>query len=933
VERRPGHWQKIKQIVGQALELSPSRRPSYLDNACGQDAGLRSEVDSLLSAHADAGDLSQSPWSEQGFDAALIGQSIGPYRLIKKLGEGGMGQVWLAEQISPVRRQVAIKLIRGGMFDPQMLQRFQAERQSLALMDHPAIAKVFDAGATSQGQPYFVMEYVEGLPINRYCDVKKLSIGERLRLFLQLCDGVQHAHQKAIIHRDIKPANILVVEIDGKPTARIIDFGLAKATVARDPGQTVFTQAGSFVGTPGYTSPEQADPSVEDIDTRADVYSLGVVLYELLTGGLPFDPKRLSKLPIDKILRIAREEDPPSPSTRVSSDRENLVAVAALRSTNSTGLPRLLRGDLDWITMKALERDRDRRYRSPSEFAADLERYVSNRPVLARRASAGYRVQKYIARHRVLTTTAAIVGVLIVGFIATLAYQLRRTTRERDRANRVTEFVTHMFEVADPGEARGNSITVREILDKASKDIVSDLSNDPQLQAQLMSVMGDVYHQLGLYPKANELLTHALQIENRILGPDNPETASTTSRLAASLADAGNLTEAEKLLRPLVEIEKRNLGPENRKTLVCMNLLATTLHGQAKYTDAEKMYRQILETQRRVYGPDDPITLTLESNIAAVLSDSGSHSPEIEKLDREVLESRRRVLGPDHPDTLRSMANLGIALTAQGNRATEAERLLQETLETQRRVLGPEHPDTLGTMGALTAVYELEYRYVDEEKLARQTLEIERRVLGPEHGDTLAAMANLAGAIGLQKRYAEAEQIARQTLEIENRVLAPEHPTTLVTKANLADILDSEHRLPEADKLVNEVLEADRHVFGAENPTTVQAMYIQGRILKDEGHLDDAQKMLLLTRETAKRVLPTDDPRIALCNHALACVAARQGKRADAIALLQEALDHGLDPPTAGTINTEPDFKTLRGDPQFETLVALGKRPTGVATK
>ena len=919
----PEQWNRIKEIFSEALELQGSERDSFVARECGEDAGLRAEVESLLEASLESGQLSIHPSMEPLLEVIEPSGNIGPYRMIRKLGQGGMGQVWLAEQTSPVRRQVAVKLLTPGSYNPGSMQRFELERQSLAMMEHPAIAKVFDAGSTLDGRPYFVMEYVPGIPITDYCDQHKLTVRERLELFQQVCDGVQHAHQKSIVHRDLKPSNILVMELNGKPGPRIIDFGIAK-TIGSGPGeeQTLFTQAGALIGTPGFMSPEQLAPQETDVDTRTDVYSLGVLLYVLLTGSMPFAHRENQKRPMDEILRELREEDPPSPSTRVASSEDTTIESAELRGMAPQQLASVLRGDLDWITLKAMEKKRERRYATPLELAADIQRYVENRPVLARPASAGYRIRKYAARNRVLVTAGAIAAVMLMGFIGLLGYQLRRTTRERDRANRITEFMTRMFQVSDPSEARGNSVTVREILDKSSKDIQTGLSNDPQLQAQMMSVMGEVYRKLGLLPKAEELLTHALEIDRRELGPEDPETASTTTRLAATLADSAKLPEAEKLLRPMVEIEKRKLGAENQKTLLCMNLLATTLHGQAKYADAEKMYREILATQLRVYGPDDPYTLTIMSNIAAVMSDSGSRSLEIERLNREVLERRKRVLGPDHPDTLRSMANLGIALTAQGNRNAEAEKLLNETLAIQKRVLGPEHPDTLGTMGALTSVYELEFRYAEEERLSRETLAIQQRVLGPEHGDTIAAMVNLAGALGLEKRYAEAEEVSRQALEIEKRVLSPEQPTTVLTKANFADILEAERKLPEADKLVHEVLETEQRVFGADHPMTIQSSYTLGNVLKDEGRLEEAEKLLLQTHETAARVLGKDDARTALCTYSLARVAALRGKRAEAIARLKEALDHGLDAPTIAEIEKERDFKSLHGEAKFEAILS-----------
>jgi eukaryotic-like serine/threonine-protein kinase len=481
-------------------------------------------------------------------------KSVGPYRLLKKLGEGGMGQVWLAEQVSPVRREVALKLIKAGVYDDSALRRFQSERQSLAIMDHPAIAKVFDAGATPEGQPYFVMEYVPGVPITDYCDQKKPKIRARLELFIQACEGVQHAHQKAIIHRDLKPENILVVEVDGKPIPRIIDFGLAKAITSQIAGETLFTQVGSFVGTPGYVSPEQADPGALDIDTRTDVYSLGAVLYALFTGSLPIDPRQWQKLPLHEVLRQLREEDPPPPSTKVGLEKESSRAIAESRGMEPRQLASLLHGDLDWITMKALERDRARRYGSPSELAADIRRYLRNEPVVARPASAGYRLRKYVLRHRVAVGVTAGLLLLLVGFAAVQATQLRRITRERDRANRITEFMTNMFKVTNPSEARGKTVTAREILDKASQEIDAGLAKDPDLQAQMMDVMGQVYDNLGLYSRAQTLLQQAVDIRRRVLGPENLDTLRSMSNLSRTLDHQWHYAEAETLIRQTLDI-------------------------------------------------------------------------------------------------------------------------------------------------------------------------------------------------------------------------------------------------------------------------------------------------------------------------------------------------------------------------------------------
>jgi serine/threonine protein kinase len=930
----PDNWKRITELFGEALEREGTERQAYLDRECAGDMELRREIESLLEAHKVSDGLSKNLSMEPLLAALEKIEAIGSYRLIRKVGEGGMGQVWLAEQTSPVRRQVALKLLAPGAYNYASMQRFELERQSLAMMEHPAIAKVFDAGYAPDGRPYFVMEYVAGLLITDYCDQHKLTVAQRVELFKQVCDGVQHAHQKAIVHRDLKPSNILVTEVDGKPVPRIIDFGIAKPiSLGAREDQTIFTQAGSLIGTPGFMSPEQLNPNVSDIDTRTDVYSLGVLLYTLLTGSMPFSQGDWRKKPIDEILREVREQEPPSPSTRVANSQHPTVDTAELRGTSPEQLVSALRGDLDWITLKAMEKDRERRYASPSDLAADLQRYLESRPVHARPASASYRLRKYIRRNRVGVAIGAGALALLVAFAIMQSVQLRRITRERDRANRITDFMTRMFELSDPSESRGNSVTVREVLDKASKEIDTGLAAEPQLRAQMMVVMGSVYRNLGLYPQSESLLTRAYETRLRILGPNHADTIAASVKLAATLDDEGKLAEAEKLLRSAVEAQRRLLSPDNKETLLSTNLLASTLHEHGQYAEAEKMYRQILETQRRLFGPDDPTTLTLMSNVAAVLSDSGSHSPEIEQLDREVLAARKRILGADHPDTLRSMCNLGIALTAQGNRTAEADQILSETLAIQRRVLGPEHPDTLGTMGALTSVYELEYRYAEEEKLCRETIDLQRRVVGPENVNTISAMANLAGVLALEERYAEAEQLSRQTLEIERRMLVPDHYLTLQTRANFLDVLESERKLVEAEKLASELLETEKHVFGPEHPVTLQSRYSQAKILKDEGKLEEAAAQLLQTREIARRVLGPENPRTASFTYTLAGIAALQGKRGEAISLLQEALDHGLDPPTAKALGKEPDLKSLHGDPRFDALVARGKQAAGAAQK
>lgn len=779
----PERWQQIRDVFEEAQELAPSERPALLDRACLSDPSLRHEVEVLLAASDDdRSAFLQSPPPLEGLIANLggiltgvgleAGQLFaGRFQLVRKLGEGGMGQVWLAEQTSPVRRQVALKLIKAGMYDEAVVQRFQSERQSLAIMDHPAIAKVFDAGATPQGQPYFVMEYVPGLPITAYSDQKKLKIADRLELFIQVCEGVQHAHQKAIIHRDLKPANILVVEVDGKPVPRIIDFGLAKATTPPLAGESLFTQLGHFVGTPGYMSPEQADPNVQDIDTRTDVYSLGVVLYVLLAGLQPFEARQGQKQPPDELLRKLREEEPPPPSAKLSADRDTSAATAEARGTEPKQLVSLLRGDLDWITMKALEKDRARRYGAPSELAADLRRYLSHEPIVARPASAGYRLRKYTRRHRVAVGVAAGLALLLAAFSVLQALQLRRITRERDRANRerdratrITDFMTGMFKVSNPSEARGNTVTAREILDKASEDIGTGLAKDPELQAQMIYDMGVVYEHLGLYPRANALLQQALDIRQRVLGPEDPETLKSMNMLANVLMEEGRYPEAENLHRQCLDIRRRILGPEHPETLKSMHNLSIDLSAEGHYAEAEKLCRETLEIKRRIVGKANQQEILAPASTLALILSAEGHYAEAEKLDREVLETRRGTLGAEHPATLLSANNLANVLEYEGHYA-EAETLDRETLDIKRHVLGPEHPSTLASQSSLAAILIKEGHYAEAEKIARKAFEIETRTLGWQHPYTLDSEQQLGKALARTHRYPDARKLFRDTIE------------------------------------------------------------------------------------------------------------------------------------------------------------------------
>lgn len=912
----PEQWDRVKEILASALEQSVDQRSSFVRQACGHDDALRAEVESLLSSSAAADSVFEYPPASDVFSASpnsMLGRHIDAYRILRETGHGGMAVVYLAERADEeFRKRVAIKMVKAGANSEEILARFRNERQTLAALDHPNIVKLLDGGSTEEGLPYLVMEYVEGVPIDEYCDTHRLSITDRLRLFQTVCSVVQYAHQNLVIHRDLKPSNILITT-EGVP--RLLDFGIAKLLNPECFLAPLVTRSDWRPMTPEYASPEQVRG--EPVTIATDIYSLGVLLYELLTGHLPHELAHGSWAEIE---RLVCEQEPPRPSTKVRTDRENSAAIANMRRAEPKQLVTLLHGDLDWITMKALEKDRTRRYATASEVAADVGRYLGHKPVIAGPASAIYRTRKYVQRHPFGMAVAAGVLILSATFVILQTIQLHRTTRERDRANRVTEFMTEMFKVSDPNESRGNSVTAREILDKASKDIDPGLAKDPQLQAQMMHVMGNVYRELGLYPRAQSLLERAVAISRRVHGPENPETLSSMDDLAWTLNQEAHLPEAEKLQRETLEIKKRVLGTGNQDTAGTMALLAWTLDREGQYAEAEKLERHALEMRRRDLGHEDEKTLRVMSNLAATLGHEG-HYAEAEKLKRETLEIRQRTLGPDHPYTLTSMNNLAFTLQQEGH-YTEAEKLQRQTLDLQQRVLGPEHPDTLRSKSNLAADLAFEGRFAQAEKLQRETLEIKKSVLGPDHQDTLWAMQELASSLHAEGHFAEAAQLQRETLDIQRRVLGRDNPNAIKTMDDLALTLRDEGHYAEAEKLEREELNIERRIGGPEDRNTLWTMGALARTLNLEGHSAEAEKLERETLEIQRRVLGLGDRYVAVSTYDLACILVHRGRPDEALSLLREAIDHGLDPASALGMEKDPDLKSLHGDPRFAALVS-----------
>lgn len=788
---------------------------------------------------------------------------VGPYRLLQKIGEGGMGEVWLAEQEKP-RRQVALKLVRPGMDTKQVIARFEIERQALALMDHPCIAKVFDAGETRLGRPYFVMEYVKGDPITTYCDKNRLSTEERLKLLIDVCDGVEHAHHKAVIHRDLKPSNILVTIQKDRPVPKIIDFGVAKATNQHLTERTLHTELGQLIGTLEYMSPEQAELTGVDVDTRTDVYSLGVILYQLLAGTLPFESKVLRGLGFDEIRRIIREQDPVRPSTRVSSAGEIATDVARSRRSEPSSLVRELRGDLDWIVMKALEKDRTRRYGSPNALAADLDRHLKNEPITARPASTTYRMSRFVRRHRIGVVVAGLVSLLVIGFTVATAVQARRIALERDRANQqaavatqVSDFLIELFETSDPEESKGENVTAREILDRGAERIENELTDQPVVQARLMSSIGWVYQTVGLFDDAERLLRRAIELQRRHLGPEDPETLATMASLNETLYRLGRYTELESLDLELLELRRRVFGEDHPDTIESYEAVAVTYLDQGRLTEAQPLMQHALEAYRRTLGDEDPLTLSAQYNLATMIYSLGRPRKAAEMY-REILDVQRRVEGENGRSTLTTQGALGRALAVLGL-YEESEALLRNTLEGRQKLLGPEHDGTLMTVGELAGVIGDQGRHAEAEQQFRELVETRERISGPDHPRTRSALRGHGLELMALGRYDEANERLTLAFDRQRRREGDTHPDTLAYERSLARLRLAEGRSEEALQILERNVAAVR--TASEDPLDLaEALMLDGEALQAVGRSDDSQPVLAESLDLLEAALPTDHP-------------------------------------------------------------------------
>ena len=886
---------EVKSLFGKALEIdSPVERAAFLEAACGEKTELRAEVEELLQALDKAGGFLKRPAGQPGtidyVPSERPGMKIGPYKLLQQIGEGGFGVVYMAEQEHPVRRKVALKVIKPGMDTRQVIARFEAERQALAVMDHPNIAKVLDGGETATGRPFFVMELVHGVPLTKYCDDNHLTPRQRLELFIPICQAVQHAHQKGIIHRDLKPSNILVTLYDGHPVPKVIDFGVAKAIEQRLTEKTMFTNYGTIVGTFEYMSPEQAEMSALGVDTRSDIYSLGVLLYELLTGTTPLERKRVREAAYAEVLRLIKEEEPPKPSTRLSEAKEALPGTAAQRGTAPARLAREVRGDLDWIVMKCLEKDRGRRYETASGLAKDIERHLQDEAVEACPPSTSYRLRKWLWRHRAMVAFVVIfwtLTLMLMGF-AWLHYMMacderdravraqqqaqeardqafaaeRQAQTERDkvqverqraddaaaRAKAVSDFLQQdllgqadSHRQADRRAEVKPDLTVREALDRAAAQLGRSFPGQELTEAELRATIGNAYLGVGDARRALPHLERCRDLCAAKLGPTHQATLNAMLDLGKGYFSTGQVPQARQLFQQLLPLAEAKLGPDHALTIAGLTHLALTFQDQQS-GQAVPLLEEALRRARRTLGPEHGDTLHVMNNLGAAYETAGRLAEAV-SLYEETLRLRRAKLGPTHPDTLLTQHNLGTAFSRLGKPA-RAIPLKEEVYRQRVATLGAAHPLTIRTLADLGVNYCDAGRVQEAIPLLEEALRRARPFAGTEGINVLGITEALAETYTLSGDHAKAEPLFRELLEVVRKRTDPGRRDTASWQARLGLNLLQQKRLDEAEQLLREAL-AVRQDKEPDDWRTFNTQSILGGVLLERKQYAEAEKLLL----------------------------------------------------------------------------------------
>jgi serine/threonine-protein kinase len=851
-------FKRAEELFGQAVELSPAEREAFLERECSGDDALRREVESLLTADESAGDefmkRSPDPGEIEAPDrgASLVGDRVDRYRVLRKIGEGGMSEVYLAVRADDeYQKRVALKVIRHGLDREDILRRFRTERQILAGLDHPNIAKLLDGGTTDDGLPYFVMDFIDGMPIDEYCDRSRLNVRERLELFSTVCSAVQYAHQNLVVHRDIKASNILVGP-DGVP--KLLDFGIAKLLKPDQFAEQVeYTATWIRPMTPRYASPEQIEG--KPVTTASDVYSLGVLLYKLLTGHLPYD---LDGRPSTELARLVIEHQPERPSqsavrpvlelrTKTETDPDDL---ARARGLTREQLRRQLSGDLDNIVLMALRKEPQRRYGSVERFSEDIRRHLAGLPVEARKDTLGYRTAKFLRRNRLPVGAVAAFIVLLVGFSVAMAVLANRVAherdqarRERDRAEQVVKFMKEIFELSDPfAEGEQRDVTAREILDGGAERVDRELDGQPLVQATLLDAIGTVYRNLGYYDRAEPLLRQAFKIRREVLGPDDPALAESLTHLGSVLSLKTDFDAARPLLQWAIDLRRSSLGANHPALAESLYEMGRLQSDSGDLEEAERLYREAIRIIEATTGDEAELT-RLITHLGVVLGEKGDW-PGTEAMYREVLKMRRHRYGNDHALVGESLSDLGAILGMQG-KYDEAEPLLREALDVHRRNLEPGHPTVVEGLNNLAQLCRVTHRYDESELLFQEALDGCSEQLGKDNPKCVTVMANLALVLQAKGEYPRAELLAREALAIRRATFGDVHLDTGVSLRMLGNIVLDAGRPEEAQPLLRRSVEVLEAVLPDGHWSPADARSVLGECLVAEGRFEDAEPLLL----------------------------------------------------------------------------------------